>query len=159
MISIKDGRNDLAMIAEIINKDGYKEWIIDKEGDVTESDLVASGITYYLFDVFGVVAGFCAFRQITDDISICDVAFLEEFRGKIAKEISLKAIRKFKQESSCNILITRISKKNKRSLYFAKWLGFVKYLDDDNYIYLRLILWAESSAVVDPIHQMQQKNI
>jgi RimJ/RimL family protein N-acetyltransferase len=158
MINIKTTKN-YKEIANIINKPGYKEWIFDKEGAVTESDLLVSGIKYYLFDVYGIVAGFCAFRQITDDISICDVAFLEEFRGKVAKEISLEAIRKFKKESSCKILITRISKKNKRSLYFAKWLGFVKYLDDDNYIYLRLILWAEYSAEVDQIHQMQQKNI
>ncbi len=158
MINIKITK-DYQEIARIINKPGYKEWIFDKEGDVTESDLLVSGITYYLFEVYGIVAGFCAFRQITDDISICDVAFLEEFRGKIAKEVSLEAIRKFKKESSCKILITRISKKNKRSLYFSKWLGFVKYSDDDNYIYLRLILWADPLAEVEKIHQMQQKNI
>lgn len=158
MINIKITK-DYQEIARIINKPGYKEWIFDKEGNVTESDLLVSGITYYLFEVYGIVAGFCAFRQITDDISICDVAFLEEFRGKIAKEVSLEAIRKFKKESSCKILITRISKKNKRSLYFSKWLGFVKYSDDDNYIYLRLILWADPLAEVEKIHQMQQKNI
>lgn len=158
MISIKITK-DCKEIAKIINKPGYKEWIFDKDGEVTASDLLVSGITYYLFYVCEITAGFCAFRQITDDISICDVAFLEEFRGKVAKGISLEAIRKFKKESSCKILITRISKKNKRSLYFSKWLGFVKYSDDDNYIYLRLILWAEYSAEVEKIHQMQQKNI
>ena len=105
MISIKITK-DYQEIAKIINKPGYKEWIFDKDGEVTESDLLVSGITYYLFDVYGFVAGFCAFRQITDDISICDVAFLEEFRGKISKEISLEAIRKFKKESSCKILIS-----------------------------------------------------
>jgi len=138
-----DETKDYKEIVKIINRPDYKEWLIDKDGDVADKDLDIPNIIYYLFSVDNEVAGFCALRKIYDDVSIADIAILEKFRGKTAKHISNVAINKYILESTCKMLITRINKENKRSLYFAKWLGFVKYLDDDNYIYLRLKLWVE----------------
>ena len=134
---------DYKLIGDIVCKPGYKEWLINDDCAAIEDILARPGMIYYLYKIDDVIAGFGAIRNIDENISIVDIAILENFRGKIGKELALSSIEKFSNESSCKILITRIDRKNKRSLYFTKWLGFKKYLDDENYIYLRLNLWAD----------------
>lgn len=143
-------------ILRIINKPEYKKWLIDKKGQVLARDLDLPVMTYYLFRLDGVVAGYGAIRHERSDVNIVDIAILNKFRGTVGREIALMAIKKYAGESTCKVLVTRIDKLNKKSLYFTKWLGFEEYINDDKYIYLRLELWAEQA---DKIHQTQHQNI
>jgi len=139
--NIKSGNDNLGEIAEIINRVGYKEWLSDGRYIEDPKILKDDDIMYYLLRYSNDTMGFCAFKKHNDLISSIDIAFLEKYRGKLAKYMSMVAIKKYIIDTKCGMLITRVNKKNRRSLFFSKWLGFVKYLEDNDYIYLRLILW------------------
>lgn len=127
-------------IVEIINDPEYSKWLND--GNKIKNLEELYHLTFYLFKVNDEIAGFCAFRN-AEKASIVDVAILKKFRGKIGKKLSLLAKEKYKIESNCKVLLTRIDKRNRQSLVFSKWVGFIKFDEDEKYNYLRLPLWAE----------------
>ena len=131
-----------SVIADLINNYDFKKWLIEKDGNVSECDLDKPDMIYYLLVFNGEKAGFGAIRKLNDFVSIVDIAIIPKFRGTVARDFVSAAICKYRSESTCKILVTRVDRKNRQSLYFSKWFGFKKYADDDKYIYLRLLLWA-----------------
>ena len=127
---------DLEKIANIINMPDNKKWLIENNCDISKESLKNDKIKYYLLQKDDKDAGFCAFLDAGDGIIVGDVAILEDYRGKIGKWLSIMAIKAFLKNNNCKSIITRINKENKRALVFTKWLGFVKFREDQQYIYL-----------------------
>lgn len=141
MMLVQEGKKYLKEISEIINKVGYKEWLANGRSIENPSELENPAVKYYIFKKDGETAGFCAFKKEDNDISVADVAILEKFRGKIGKYFSILGIKKYISENDCKMMVARIDKCNKKSLFFTTWIGFKKYFEDKKYIYVRLNLW------------------
>lgn len=91
-------------------------------------------VLYYVFYYGGKEVGICVILVI-DTAYFIDIGFISEIRGKIAIKLGRIAQELFFSHYPTAEVFAIISKKNRPSLIYAKWLGFqLCSMNEDNFL-------------------------
>ena len=128
--------NDLKKIEEISFNNEIKQELMSEN----TTKLIDNGEKYlcYLFKVNNKYAGlaFFAFPAVLERVALVDVAIFKEFRGKIGKKLGKMSINKLFNETDINIVLGRIRKSNRKSLFYSLICGFNKLKETKDYYYI-----------------------
>lgn len=128
---------DIGEIKDILfHKDILPHLFDGEKKDINEDKLINDLVTYYLLKQNDEVIGIAILMKITEDSALSDIGFIEEKRGKAAIFLGRLAKNKYFNNKWCKQIITKISKKNRKSRFYAASLGMKTIKDYNDYIFM-----------------------